>query len=377
MKRIAWLLFLPLVSCSDPTDPPMLQECISWETCPAGIVVTTKIEPEAFVAHLGHQLVPGDSFIVRTTFENRTTLPTDSVWVYRYATTVTGWSTPDWKELQPGEKRVLVDTLVVTGFTFGARPKLYTQLLKRAGYQNLPLSLRGDSIFNLAPSGYELRTVVIPPQVQINHDGHYHVGPRVRHKTTFSMLVEVANPYAIDLKPIHVGTCVWDYDHCFMDAQSADSTPVLKPGASAYVEMSFLLDTKGHYYDWWSQGAFTFSLCGEDSFSGHQCSSYGLLILANFDADCRVQPITVGAVVSDNDPECGFYHDGSAYRFAAKKGERYHVSRLSGNGEVFLSGPDGVFELDPRSPDMLIPADGTYYVVILHAGPVSFRLDAA
>jgi hypothetical protein len=103
------------------------------------------------------------------------------------------------------------------------------------------------------------------------------------------------------------------------------------------------------------------------------CDHAHIQVVANFEKDCAVDSAVVGVSTMDAMPDCGRPKDGSAYRFTARAGERYRVS--SPDAVVFIAPQNGVPDFLTRPREVTIPADGTYYVVLLHSGVASFLLE--
>ena len=370
------LALIALPSCDSDVHAPPVIECETWADCDGGLVLTIDIVEGAFGKPAGSKLVRGDSIRLRGRIENRSNLPTDSIVVVMSALGI-----PDIRQhelrLDPGTSYSFVETAVVSDFTFGGESRLSAQAHDLTDpYEELRIRIGGELIIPLARSGYQFEVFPMPgARSTLTFAGWTFHGLRIRHRTPIALRALVTNSYDVDLPPIGMGVCFWDFDHCYIRHESADSTPVLQPGSTAYLEMEFELDTQGRYFDWWSQRLLGLSICSERSYSGNQCGSESILIIANYEKDCTVRDAIVGSVMQAVDHDCGYDDDGSAHRFIARAGERYRLTHLSGSGSMFLTDADGAPDNRFGPREMTIPRDGTYYVVALHRSPQTFLLE--
>jgi hypothetical protein len=320
--------------------------------------------------------MPGDSILVRITIENRANITSDSLEVYYSAHGVTGHQTLGTVPLvlAAGERLVRTDTFVVGGYTFGEPSDLRFDVLRYFTSTTIPHVRTGVMSFPVASSGYQLDIVVPPgPVISFAHGDHSHVGWRVRHKQPIGLGVTISNPFQLPLPPIDLTVCVIDLDHCFLQFETSGSDN-LAPGSSSHASVELVMDTRGQYFDWWRQRVLFFRLCGELVFGGGACQSMPVLLVADFEAECAVLSISAGTVVEDLQPECGVHDRGSAYRFNGSAGERYRVEVVAGSGVAFLSDEFGIPEDASAPQEITITTSGVYYVIVRHAGPISFRL---
>jgi hypothetical protein len=278
--------------------------------------------------------------------------------------------------LDPGMSYSFVETVALDAFTFGADPRFSVEAWDiKDPFDPFALRLLGDKEVNLAPSGYTFELMPMPGiRSALEFAGWNFVGMRIPHRTQLAVMAKITNPYDTDLPPIGMGLCFFDFDHCYVRHESPDSTPVLKPGATAYLEMEFPLDTQGSYFDWWGQRLVGLSVCGERSFFSNHCGHERVLITANYGVDCTVRDANVGTVTQAVEHDCGPLNDGSAHRFVARAGETYRVSLVSGGGSVFITDADGAPDGRFGPTEMTISRDGTYYVVGLHRSTQAFLL---
>jgi hypothetical protein len=368
-------LSLALSGCDTDVQEPSIQ-CTTWAACEGGLVLDLNVADGAFRRSSTTRYVPGDTILLRGRLENRSTLDTDSIQLIFRATGLSGFS-PRSVSLQAGTSYAFVDTVVVAGFTFDAETRISVdawRFVEPVDY--LPLKISGDTQFDIARSGYRFELIPIAGvRSPLVWAGYSFVGIRIRHQTQIAVMAKVTNVYETDLPPIGMGLCFWDFDNCYAQYESSNKTKVLKPGESTYLEMEFPLDTKGRYFDWWSQRLVGINICAEHGYMGRQCTMERILIIANYEVDCTVREATIGAPVHSTTHDCGYYDDGSAYRFTARAGERYRVSRLSGSGSVFITDADGAPNSSFGPMELVIPRDGTYYVAAFHRDPLSFLLE--
>ena len=372
-------LGLILVSCavaacdSDPAAP--LIECTSWDSCAGGLVATTEVVDTAFDHARGTKYLPGDSMLLRIRVENRASIRTDSIVVSHGAA---GLGEPRYSPpfvLAPREVREIVDTAIVA-FTFGEVPEMKLEAWRYwpEPYSDLVITRRGTSTLPIARSGFSFDLQSLPgPYVTYEYFGLTRTGSRVRHSDTVMLSVRITNIYETDLPPISLAGCVWNQDHCFEPFASTNASPVLIPGMSADVVVTLVPDAAGYYFDWYSQQPFVLGVCADNIFGGMPCEYAHIQVVANFEKDCTVVSAVVGVATTDTMPDCGRRKDGSAYRFIARAGERYRVS--SPDAVVFIAPQNGVPDFLTRPREVTIPADGTYYVVLLHSGVASFLLE--
>jgi hypothetical protein len=374
-----------------PAGPPLI-DCDVWASCPGALAIHTEVVQSGFRRQHPDRYVPGDSFIVRIRVQNRAKVRSDSLFVSYSAVGVRGhgilgdsatkpggWRYPV-VVLGAGQATEVIDTLIVGGYTFDRPTRMAFYVADWTTSEPVDFQLSGTVHFPIATSGYAFEVVTGPPGLQetVQHGNHTHTATRIRHKTETGVLGRISNPYQLPIDPIPFGHCLWDGDHGYVCGSAPTDMTRLEAGHEAYVEYIFNFDTEGHYHDWWAQDFTQFTVCPENGYSWiAQCHWVDVLVTANFEADCVVvSQAPVGIAVRDETPECGRWKNGSAYRFEARKGELYKVTLLSaGVAEVFLSSRDGAHFNKPKVTELLIPEDGTYYVVVKHTTAVRFRLD--
>jgi hypothetical protein len=387
--RILVLMFVVclIAACDSDSAGPLLN-CDLWRSCPGALVIKTEVVEGKFSRQRPDIYMPGDSILARISIQNRANVESDSLQIAYEGNGFAGYTIlgesngPEgWKIdpvfLRAGETRVVVDTFVVGGYTFDGPTRLSFYVWGKSASDWVEPVVTGQRDFPIATSGYEFEVVSPPPgtseSVQLGSRALF--ATRIRHRTDTGVLIRVSNPFQLPLDPIRAGHCFWDGDHCYVSESAAFAMPKLEPGREAYVEYIFNFDTQGHYHRWWSKTFTELGVCAQDGFNGGQCVRMPIVVTANFEADCTVTTMPQGVEVNDAVPDCGHWKDGSAYRFEAKKGDRYRVTLLSGGSAAFLSPVDGIGQLDPKLTELLIPHDGTYYVAVLHQGVVRFRLD--
>jgi hypothetical protein len=368
---------LILVSCavatcdSDPAAP--LIDCTSWESCSGGLVATTEVIDTAFDHARGTKYLPGDSMLLRIRVENRASIPTDSIVISH---TAAGLGEPRYSApfvLAPREVREIVDTAIVT-FTFGEVPEMKFEARRSSSDFDIAIARRGTTTLNIARSGFSFDMQNLPgPYVTFHYHGLPRTGSQVRHSDTVMLSVRITNIFETNLPPISLAGCLWNQDHCFEQFESTNASPVLIPGMSADVTMTIVPDAAEYYFDWYSQQNFSLGVCAETILARMPCDGALIHVVANFEKDCAVDSAVVGVSTTDAMPDCGRRKDGSAYRFTARAGERYRVS--SPDAVVFIAPENGVPDFLTRPREVTIPADGTYYVVLLHRGAANFLLE--
>jgi hypothetical protein len=365
-----------LASCdmSDPQSPVV--DCTTWDNCEAGLVLHLDVVEGAFRRQNQTRYFPGDSILVRGRLENRTRLLADSILLTIQSAGIVGPQQYQ-LDLQPRGSFAFVDTLVVGGFTFDQNTDLKAEVWQEIPpYGFIDLRVTGDAEVDIAKSGYKFEVFPVPgARSTFQYGGWTMTGLRMPHQTTIGIRALVTNTYETDLPPIGMGICFFDFDHCYLQVESPNKTPVLKPGSTAYIEMELPLDTRGNYFDWWGQRPVALSICARQSYSGDQCASELILLTANYEKDCSVRDATIGAPMTTGAPDCGYLDDGSAYRFVARAGERYRVSLVSGSGNVFITAADGSPDDRMGPAELTIPRDGTYYVAALHRSGMTFLLE--
>lgn len=376
MRAFKLILVLSVLAACDagPVAPPPV-ECTSWDTCTGGLIATTEVIDTAFDHPRGTKYVPGDTMLLRIRVENRASIPTDSI-VVSYGAAGLGemrYSPPF--VLAPRQMREIVDTAVVT-FTFGEAPEMQFAAWRYSPspHFDVPVTRRGTTTLDIARSGFSFDLQPLPgPPVTFEYFGATRAGVRVRHGDSVMLSTRITNIHETNLPPIALAGCVWMQDHCFERFGSTEASPVLKPGASADVTTTIVPDAAGVYFDWYSQQYFAIDVCAGEMFVGMPCESVHIQVVANFERDCDIGSAVAGFVTVDAVPDCGMRKEGSAYRFTARQGERYRVS--SPDAVVFIAPRDGVPNFLTRPREVDIPADGTYYVVLLHTAPASFLLE--
>lgn len=375
MRRLILLILLHVAACdSDPAAPPLV-ECTTWENCAGGLIATTEVIDTAFGHAPATKYQPGDTMLLRIRLENRASIPTDSIVLSYSAAGLRDERFSPPFVLAPREVREIVDTAIVT-FTFGEPAELQFDAWRYspAPYFDVAVAARGTTSLEIARSGFSFDLQALAgPQVTFEYLGQTRSGVRVRHGDTIVISARIMNVYDADLPPISLAGCLWSGDHCFEPFTSTDASIVLTPGASADVSIKLVPDADGVYFDWYARQNFALDICAQEMFSGMPCESAHIQVVPNFEHDCSVGTAVVGVLTLDAMPDCGLREDGSAYRFSAREGERYSVS--SPDAVVFLAPHDGVPDFLTRPREITIPADGIYYVVLLHTSPAHFILE--
>ena len=349
-----------------PTSPP---QCTEWPKCPSPLLVHSRIVSDGSLTY-------GDSFIVMWSVQNTSTLATDLLEIGVGGVSVGGKSRRT--RINAGQTVEFIDTLYVSGFTFGQPAELLYWANPPVTYRKIEMLVTGDRMMPVVASGYKLALVAAPPTRNVEFFGRTFAGWIIRENTPVDFVVQVDNPYPARLPQITVGVCAYtSYEFCYARNETRTSE-TLASGRSTHASFQLRI-SRGS--DWWVRDVTRVSVCGEqaDAQYGHECSIYPALLLPNLEAACTVSPISVATPITDAAPECGKEANGSVYRFTARAGEQYRVELLAGlpNMRVMIMGADGIApeEIDPSPHEELVIAqDGAYYVVVLHSSPASFRL---
>ena len=382
MKRFVLFALAAFMAACD-NDPAGL----CGGECPREIIVKYELSAGGF----GHATAsdgspvwePGDSLLLRIWVENNTAAATGilEIEIRGHAWRDANGSSfyqgdPSYHRivtaaLQPGERRLIEDTLDVAKYTLRTVADINVSVLENERPRSAIVI--GKTSFPIRSSGFELELLSGPPLVPIVLFGNTYAGFEVRRSTPTALLMRLSNPYQMPLDSTHFWICMHDIDYCPTSYELAP-TPRVAPGAETHVEFIFSANG-GQRYDWWTSDETLIRLCPVTASVWSLCRSWAIRLVANFEADCDVQTIVPGVPIYDAIPECPkglpqIDRRGSAFRFAARKGETY---RATGG---FIVSRDGY----PRrsglgeSSQMTIPVDGTYYVVAVHRDPVTVTL---
>ena len=356
-------------------------------SCPPELIVKFEVGAGPF----GHATAtdgspvwePGDSLLLRIWIENNTATATGDLGIevrghawrdtdsYSLFQGNPSYHAIETAGLQPGERRLIEDTLEVVRFTMRTVADLTFSVNENGTPRNAVVI--GKPSFPIRSSGFDLELLSGPPLTAIVLHGNTYAGFEVRRSTPIALLMRLSNPYQMPLDSTDFWICMHDIDYCPTEYE-LDPAPMVAPGAEAHVEFVFT-PNGGYRYDWWTSDETSLVLCPVGLSFGPLCRSWAIRLVANFEADCDVQTIVPGVPIYDAIPECPkglpqIDRRGSAFRFAAQKGETY---RATGG---FIVDRDG----HPRrsglgeSSQMTIPEDGTYYVVAVHRDPVTVTL---